>query len=261
MSEICLETHQLSIGYHARNPQPPVASGLNISLLTGELTCLIGPNGVGKSTLLRTLAGLQRPRGGKILVHGLPLTQLSDEQRSQKISIVLTGQAHPGDLRVSQVVGLGRLPYTNWLGKLSRQDEQVIFTALEQVNALHLAGRSFAELSDGERQKVMIARALAQETAVMILDEPTAFLDWPNRVDLLATLKNIARNTSKAILFSSHDLELILQVVDQLWLMGNAKPLSTGTCQELIDSGALEKIFASPYGQFDPAKKGFQITL
>lgn len=224
------------------------------------MTCLIGPNGIGKSTLLRTLAGLQKPLKGKILIDERPLASLNAEQLARRISIVLTDPSHPGDLCVDQVVELGRLPYTNWLGSLSEQDHQMVHDALGQVNALTLARRSFSELSDGERQKVMIARALAQDPLVMILDEPTAFLDWPNRVDLLMNLKQIAGKSDKAILISSHDLELVLQIADEIWLMDSDKTMRAGTAQSLITSGALEQTFSGRYGKFRPISGGFEVA-
>jgi iron complex transport system ATP-binding protein len=137
------------------------------------------------------------------------------------LALFLTDATHPGDLRVEQVVELGRLRYTNWLGTLSEKDHRTVQLVLEQMNVVPLAGRSFGELSDGERQKVMVARSLAQEPVVMILDEPTAFLDWPNRVDLLVNLKQIASEEDRAILISSHDLELVLQVADELWMLND----------------------------------------
>ena len=261
MKNIRMEAHALSIGYHSRSPRPPVASELNLTLRAGLLTCLIGPNGIGKSTLLRTLAGLQKPLDGRIWVDGVPVHQLSIEERARRISVVLTDAPHPGDLHVRQVVGLGRLPYTNWLGSLTEQDHQIIANALQQVNACALAGRSFGELSDGERQKVMIARALAQEPRVMILDEPTAFLDWPNRLDLLVTLRKIAHESGNAILISSHDLELALQVADELWVMSAQKGITSGKCRDLISQGLLQEVFSSPFGQFDSSKGIFTINL
>lgn len=245
-----LETHNLSIGYHSRSSRPPLANGLNLRLPAGKLTCLIGPNGVGKSTLLRTLAGLQKPLGGEVMVDRREICQFTPEELARQIGIVLTNPSHPGDLRVEQVVELGRLPYTNWLGTLSDQDHQIVRQSLDQMDARAIAGKSFGELSDGERQKIMIARALAQQTAVMILDEPTAFLDWPNRVAMLIKLKELAATTGKAILLSSHDLELVCQMADELWVMGLSGVLSCGDTRELVDSGLLEEVFKTPSGRF-----------
>lgn len=250
MNAIRLETMNLAIGYHNRERRPAVVSGLNLHLNSGRLTCLIGPNGTGKSTLLRTLAGLQRPLDGQILLDGRLVERIPAEERARKISVVLTDAAHPGDLRVEQVVELGRLPYTNWLGALSEQDRRAVGWAMDQANAAGLAERNFGELSDGERQKVMVARALAQEPAVMILDEPTAFLDWSNRVDLLVNLKRIAAKEDRAILISSHDLELVFQIADEIWLLDRDRKMETGTGRELLDNGSLERTFTGRYAHF-----------
>ena len=260
MNRVCLETQDLCIGYHACSQRKPVASEINLQLYSGRLTCLIGANGIGKSTLLRTLAGLQKPLKGNVIIDDTPMTQFSAQELARKISIVLTDQSHPGNLQVDQVVGLGRLPYTNWLGSLSEHDKLIVIESLGKTNALHLTKRGFGELSDGERQKVMIARALAQEPEVMILDEPTAYLDWPNRVDLLMNLKSIAKDTNKTILISSHDLDLVLQIADQIWLMDFQKPIICGNGPDLIKDGALENVFSSPHGRFDASRGGFRIS-
>ena len=251
MTKTLIETQDLSIGYHSRKPAPPVAGGLNLRLCSGKLTCLVGSNGTGKSTLLRTLAGLQKPRGGRILLDGRPYAQYTPDELARCISIVLTHAAHPGDLRVEQVVELGRLPYTNWLGALTERDHLAVRHALERLNALSLADRSFGELSDGERQKVMVARALAQEPRVMILDEPTAFLDWPNRVDLLTVLSRIAVEEDRAILLSSHDLELVLRIAGELWVIDDRRSVVCGSRQALLENGVLDRAFAGRYGSFE----------
>jgi iron complex transport system ATP-binding protein len=250
MNQTCLHTKNLAIGYHSRVNKKPIASNLNLSLQTGKLTCLIGPNGVGKSTLLRTLAGLQSVSAGEIWINNKEISTLSLEETAKQISVVLTENSHPGDLKVRQIIELGRLPYTNWLGTLSQQDQQILALAAEQMNIVDLLPRNFFELSDGERQKVFIARALAQEPCIMILDEPTAFLDWPNRVDLLILLKQIAKEEEKAILISSHDLELVLKIADELWLMNNDKEIISGTGAELYHQGLLEETFSSSHLKF-----------
>lgn len=256
MSTVSLEARELSIGYHTRPPRLPLVSGINLRLENGKLTCLIGPNGAGKTTLLRTLAGLMKPFSGNVLLEGAPLASLDIEELAKGIGVVLTDGAHPGDLRVYQVVELGRLPYTDWSCSLSHQDHEMVEQALHQVNAGHLAERSFGELSDGERQMVMVARALAQDTQVLILDEPTVFLDWSNRGDLLVTLKRIAYATGKAVLISSHDLELVLQIADDVWVMGLGMPLASGGRNEVISSGVLEEVFSGPYRKFIPTRNG-----
>lgn len=250
MNTICMETHALAIGYHSRATKK-IASGLNLSLRNGQLTCLVGPNGSGKSTLLRTLAGLQRPLSGAIYLDGVVLNSLSPGELARSVSIVLTEHFPPRNLTVRQVVALGRLPYTNWLGTLTEDDYAIVADVLRQLDAEPLAGRFFYELSDGERQKIMIARALAQQPTVMILDEPTAFLDWPNRVAVLMKLKELAKTTGKAFLLSSHDLELVCQAADELWVMECSGALTCGNPQELLTCGLLTQVFTTPYGGFN----------
>jgi iron complex transport system ATP-binding protein len=250
MKSSILETHDLAIGYHSRMKKTSIVEGLNLRLWPGQLTCLIGPNGTGKSTLLRTLAGLQKPVKGSVMLTGESLSHFTPEQLARKIGIVLTDAPHPGDLSVNQVVELGRLPYTDWLGNLTQTDRSIASHSLELVKAASLSGRNFGELSDGERQKVMIARALAQQPDLLILDEPTAFLDWPNRVDLLFSLKEIAFKEKKTILISSHDLELVLQIADEVWAMDVSGTIIPGTGHELLQNGTLEKIFSSRYASF-----------
>lgn len=250
MNQICLKTNNLAIGYHSRKNKNPIASNLNLSLQTGKLTCLIGTNGIGKSTLLRTLASLQAASAGEIWLNNKKVNSMNREELAKTISVVLTENAHPGDLKVYQVIELGRLPYTNWLGTLIQRDQQIVSLAAEQMKITSLLNRSFFELSDGERQKVFIARALAQEPLVMILDEPTAFLDWPNRVDLLILLKQIAREENKAVLISSHDLELVLQIADEIWLMDKNKQIIAGSSTEILNQGILKKTFSSVHAIF-----------
>jgi iron complex transport system ATP-binding protein len=257
MNTICLETRDLTIGYHSRAAKT-VASGLNLTLRNGQLTCLIGPNGSGKSTLLRTLAGLQKPLSGEITLNGENLRDLDAGELARLVSVVLTEHFPPGNLTVRQVVALGRLPYTDWLGALTGDDHAVVDAVLQQLEAGHLAQRSFFALSDGERQKAMIARALAQQPALMILDEPTAFLDWPNRVAVLMKLKELSRSTGKAFLLSSHDLELVCQATDELWVMECSGAITCGSPAELIESGLLDAVFSTPYGGFGSGHPAFR---
>lgn len=250
MNAVTLQTRDLSIGYHSRAAKT-VASGLNLSLRSGQLTCLVGPNGSGKSTLLRTLAGLQQPLAGEIWLDGAPLAQLSADELARRLSVVLTEHFPPSNLTVRQVVALGRLPYTDWLGTLTENDHAIVAGVLRQLEAESLAQRPFHALSDGERQKTMIARALAQQPAVMILDEPTAFLDWPNRLAVLMTLKELARATGKAFLLSSHDLELVCQTADELWVMERSGQVICGEPRDLVSQGLLARVFSTSYGTFN----------
>jgi iron complex transport system ATP-binding protein len=188
-----LATHQLAIGYkNAGQATATVLDSIDVTLHPGELTCLIGPNGAGKSTLMRTLAGMQAPLAGRVTLGRDELHRLSPAQVAKQLAVVLTERVEVGNLSAYALVALGRHPYTDWRGRLREQDERVVRQALQTVGAAHLAARPLSHLSDGERQKVMIARALAQEPAVLILDEPTAFLDLPRRVEIMQLLHTLA---------------------------------------------------------------------
>lgn len=250
-----LESQQLSIGY----TQKRIAQGLNLQIQTGELICLIGPNGAGKSTLLRTLAGMQAPLWGKICLGGEDLSKLKALERARRLSVVLTERISGDLLTGYELVALGRHPHSNWLGKITRQDQVIIDGAIRAVRAEHLAPRLWSELSDGERQKLMIARALAQEPQLMILDEPTAYLDLPRRVDMMRLLRDLAEHTQLSILLSTHDLDLALRTAHQIWLMSPDGTLETGAPEDLILSGAFERVFQGEGVQFDSYSGTFNI--
>ena len=258
MIEPILETQDLTIGYLIRK-QPPrvVARDISLSLFAEEVVCLIGPNGAGKSTLLRTLCRLQPSIAGKITIEQRNLTSLSSSEIAKCISIVLTEQVNVGQLSVFALVALGRYPYTDWTGTLSQEDRRVIHWALDAVGAIELSTRHVSELSDGERQKVMIARALAQQPHTIILDEPTAFLDLPRRVEMMSLLRRLARETGTAILLSTHDLELSLRTADRLWLLTPGNTIETGAPEDLVLSGKLAQTFQSDGIRFDPQHGSF----
>lgn len=254
-----LEATTLTIGYKAsRQPTRVVAADLQLHLRKGELVCLLGANGTGKSTLMRTLAGIQPPLAGEILIEGDSLARLSPQALARKLSLVLTERVNVGLLSVYALVALGRYPYTQWHGGLTTQDEQVVQAALETVGALPLASRPVSELSDGERQKVMIARALAQEPRLMMLDEPTAFLDAPRRVEIMQLLHRLAQEQGCAILLSTHDIELALRTADTLWLMYEGQ-LHIGAPEDLVLQGHLATALASDGIRFDPQLGAFRI--
>lgn len=270
-----------TIGYHSNGQNRIVAQNINASLQSGELTCLIGANGTGKSTLLRTLSAFQPPLEGDILIsetsgsdHLLSVSMFSQKQLAKSISVVLTSQIDNINLKVEEIIGLGRSPYTNFWGSLSLEDQKIVDEAIHEVGIQHLRGRIFNTLSDGERQKVMIAKALAQQTPIILLDEPTAFLDFPSKVETLLMLKRLAHQLQKSILISTHDVEIALQLTDKIWLMeklsdkqenienhnqeshhdkieaGNTI-LSVGTPQELADKGTLSHFLDTPEITFD----------
>ena len=253
-----LNSRGLSIGYAGRGvPRRVLAADLEVELLTGELVCLLGPNGAGKSTLMRTLAGLQKPLAGDVQLQGRALDVLTEGERARRMGLVLTERMDTGNLSVHALVALGRYPYTGWHGRLGSHDEKVVRWAISAVGARDLASRSFGELSDGERQKVMIARALAQEPAVLLLDEPTAYLDLPRKAEIVQLLGRLAGESDRAVLLSTHDLDLALRCADRLWLLPPGGPLQTGAPEDLVLSGAFQEAFADM--QFDPARGSFQL--
>ena len=260
MSELILHTENLAIGYAPpRRPRTVVAEGLSVALRAGELVCLIGPNGVGKSTLIRTLAGMQPPLAGRVRLMGDEVHALEARELAKRLSLVLTERVSVGLLSAYALVALGRYPYTGWDGRLSARDEAVVRWAIAAVGAVELAGRNVDELSDGERQKIMIARALAQEPALMLLDEPTAYLDLPRRVEIMRLLRQLARTTGRAFLLSTHDLDLALRSADRIWLMGGGG-IQVGAPEDLVLSGAFEAAFGGEGVVFDRGSGSFRIN-
>ena len=244
----------LSIGYTQKGNEKVVAQGLNAAINSGELTCLLGCNGVGKSTLLRTLSAFQPALGGDVMLYNdrtsclLSLTSYTDKELSHMIGIVLTEKPDVRNMTVEDLVGMGRSPYTGFWGTLTADDKQIVAASIRMVGIEPLQGRMIHTLSDGERQKVMIAKALAQQTPIIYLDEPTAFLDYPSKVEMMQLLRRLAHEQQKTIFLSTHDVELALQLADCLWLMetdSHLSPLtshlSVGTPRQLADSGALSR--------------------
>ena len=211
--------NHLSIGYKTKQSVRTVASDISATIRRGELTCLLGENGVGKSTLLRTLSVFQPKLGGTILLQDRPLESYSDRELARTVGVVLTEKPDVQQMTVYDLVAMGRSPYTGFWGRLDHTDREVIGEAISQVGIESLRHRQVTTLSDGERQKVMIAKTLAQQTPVIYLDEPTAFLDYPSKVDMLLLLRRICRDAQKTVFLSTHDLELALQVADTVWLM------------------------------------------
>lgn len=253
MQKPIIETHDLSVGYSRKaGKQVILHQNIRLGLKQGEITCLLGPNGSGKSTLIRTLAGFQKAISGGVLLNGHSITSLSASALARQISVVLTDQlTAAGNLKVLDMVALGRSPYTGFLGRLDREDQHAVEQALQSTGILHLHKRMFDTLSDGERQKVMIAKSLAQETPVILLDEPTAFLDFPSKVEIMQLLREAAWDQHKAILLSTHDINLALQFADSLWLMGKNLDMKTGVPEDLVLAGELGNFFNRRQTNFD----------
>ena len=254
-----LQTIDLCIGYrNARRADVVIGQNLNLTVKRGTLVGLLGANGAGKSTLLRTIAGMQKPLFGDVLLSGTSANQIPARELAQKLSVVLTDRPHVGLMNGYALVALGRHPYTDWTGKLSQYDEAMVRWAVDAVNAGDIADKSVIELSDGQRQKLMIARALAQETDLILLDEPTAFLDLPHRVETMKLLQALAHETNRAILLSTHDLDLALRSCDVLWLMADGQ-VRTGSPEDLVLSDAFEATFRRDGLVFDKQTGTFSI--
>lgn len=234
-----LRTISLSIGYDNKK----VVSDIDVALNEGDIIALIGPNGAGKSTLFKTFSTHIKPVGGKIELYGKDLMSYTPKERAKMLGVVLTERPDDMFLKVFDVVAAGRYPYTGMFGKLSEKDENEIKASLELVGVNHLIDRLFNTLSDGEKQKVMIAKAIAQNTPVIMLDEPTAFLDYPSKIELFSLLTKLAKEQKKAILFSSHDLELLLRYTDKLWIIAKNMPFVAGQSSELLENCVVKKYF------------------
>jgi len=246
-----IRIEKLSIGYPGKGDVKVVASDICAGINSGELTCLLGANGVGKSTLLRTLSAFQPKLSGEIRIQGKEIGEYTDRQLSKVISVVLTEKCDIRNMSAVELIGLGRSPYTGFWGTLSREDKAIVDHAIGLVGISHLAHRMVHTLSDGERQKVMIAKALAQETPVIYLDEPTAFLDFPSKVEMMQLLHQLSRQTDKTIFLSTHDLELALQIADKIWLMDKVNGVTIGTPEDLSLDGTLSCFFARKGITFD----------
>lgn len=256
-----LSAKDLTVGYRKGNSTSPVISGLNLSLSRGKLVALIGANGIGKSTLLRTLVGNQPPLEGEVSISGIRIGEISRKDLSLLLGIVNTERTQAGALTVREVVSLGRQPYTGFLGILSKNDKSIVEKAMQDAGILHKASSFLAELSDGERQKVMIAKALAQCTPIIILDEPTAFLDVASRMETMLLLHNLAHKQNKAVLLSSHDLSQSMMLADELWVVTNDQKIISGNTEDVVLSGAMDSIFASSIISFDLLQGDFCINL
>lgn len=259
MNQETIHIRKLTTGYPGKGGGKIVAKDIDATIRSGELTCLLGANGVGKSTLLRTLSAFQPAVGGEIEIMGKKLTDYTDKQLATVIGVVLTEKCSLRNMTVEELVGMGRSPYTGFWGNLSKEDKKTVNDAIALVRIEDLKYRMVHTLSDGERQKVMIAKALAQETPVIFLDEPTAFLDFPSKVEIMQLLHHLSRSTNKTIFLSTHDLELALQIADKIWLMDKANGVTIGTPEDLSIDGCLSNFFSRKGIVFDMETGLFRI--
>lgn len=259
-----IRLRKLCVGYREGRTLRRVVGPLTVSLHGGELTCLLGSNGVGKSTLLRTLSGYQPSLSGEMVFVNddgeVSRQALSAREMARRVGVVLTSHLAVGQLTASEVVSMGRTPYTGFWGRLSSRDRNVVEEALSQVGILSLSNRMMGTLSDGERQKVMIAKVLAQQTSVILLDEPTAFLDFPSKVDILQLLRQLARERQDAVLLSTHDLELALRLADTLWLLDGEGTLHVGSPRALAESGKLSRYVEKGSLRFNPVDLSIRVV-
>lgn len=249
-----LSIEALDIGYPGRT----VARGLTLAVRPGEVVALIGPNGTGKTTLLRTLAGLLPPLSGTVSLLGDPLDTLSSRERARRLGVVLTERPQTGWLTGFDLASAGRYPHTGWTGRVSLADTAIVDEALARVGAASFRDRPVADLSDGERQRVMVARALAQQPRLLLLDEVTSYLDLPRRVAFFAMLAELAARDGYAVVISTHELELALRAADRLWLF-DGEALLDGAPEDLILSGDFARVFAAEAVTFDADAGHFEL--
>ena len=254
-----LSTNNLSIGYKTKNATNLIAKNLNLNLRKGKLIALIGANGIGKSTLLKTITGIQKTLSGTVLLNGTDIHKLDPLLLAQNLSVVLTEKLPPSNLTVFELIALGRQPYTNWIGKLTANDLDKVNEAMELTQISHLADKKHYEISDGQLQKVLIARALAQDTPLIILDEPTTHLDLLHKVSLFKLLKKLTQEAEKCILFSTHDIDMAIQLSDEMIIMTPETVIQDEPCN-FISKGIFGTLFNDDHIVFDQEKGKFLIV-
>ena len=257
-NKIILRASQISIGYSHKKEKTTVASNIDLSLEKGKLIALIGGNGIGKSTLLKTLTGIQKPLSGTVFLNNIDIHELDSLDLAQNLSVVLTEKLPPSNLTVFELIALGRQPYTNWIGKLTDVDIVKVNEAMQLTQISHLATKKHFEISDGQLQKVLVARALAQDTPLIVLDEPTTHLDLLHKVALFKLLKKLTHETGKCILFSTHDIDMAIQLSDEMIIMTPEKIEQDQPCN-FIMKGSFNTLFKDEHIAFDAEKGKFVI--
>lgn len=253
---VIVHTQNLNIGYLQGNIKNIIQENISINLIEGKLTTLIGANGIGKSTFLRTLTGIQPPLSGTILLNSKKIQTYTPLELAQNLSVVLTEKLPLSNLTIFELVALGRQPYTNWLGKLTDEDLSKVNEALMLTEISGIQHKKHFEVSDGQLQKALVARALAQDTPIIILDEPTTHLDLHHKVSLFKLLKKLANETQKCIFFSTHDIDLAIQLSDDMIVMNKDSVLQSQPCQ-FIEKGVFNTLFDDPDITFDAEKGKF----
>ncbi len=255
-----LQSKDLVVGYAKGKAEEVVLHRhINVQLQRGEFACLLGPNGAGKSTLIKTLSGFIPRIEGEVSVNGKALSNYKKAELSKVVSVVLTEKLMVPNMTVFDLVALGRTPYTDFFGTLRKEDKVHILEAINDVGLNGFANRQLIQMSDGERQKAMIAKALVQDTPLIILDEPTAFLDLPSKIEIVQLLKKLARNKNKGILLSTHDLDLALQLADKIWLLAQGRKLESGIPEDLILTNGFKRFFEKEGIIFDNESGAFKV--
>ena len=254
-----IQLHDLSTGYRSRHEEKVISQHLELAIAPGEVVMLMGPNGSGKSTLMHTMAGLLPALSGEVIISGKPLSSLKMKELARLLSLVLTERIPAGNMSISDIVAVGRYPYTGFRGSLRPEDKVVIREALRACHLDGMQERLYSTLSDGEKQRVMIARALAQETPLILLDEPTAHLDLPSRLEVTTMLRSLARSLGKSILISTHELDLALGWADTIWLMDRAGEIVSAAPEDLILDGHIERVFGAPTLSYNRERGEFSI--
>ena len=258
-NKIILSTSNLSIGYQSKKEKNIIAENLNLTFEEGKLISLVGGNGIGKSTLLRTITGIQKPIAGMVMLKEKEIHNYESLVLAQNLSLVLTEKLPPSNLSVVELIALGRQPYTNWLGKLSAEDLEKINQAITLTHTEHLIDKKHHEISDGQLQIILIARALAQDTPLIILDEPTTHLDLFHKVSVFKLLKKLSQETNKCILFSTHDIDLAIQLSDEMIVMTDSMVEQDQPCN-LITKGVFNTLFKDSSITFDGEKGKFMVS-
>ena len=259
-SQLLISTNDLAIGYiDPKRGRHVLHSGINVKLNAGEFACLLGPNGSGKSTLLHTLCGFIPALGGDVFIGDSLVTSISNKEMSRLVSVVLTERIEVANMTVFDLVSLGRSPYTGFFGQMKSRDVKKVKEAIAAVGLNDFEDRPLTQMSDGERQKALIAKALVQETPLIVLDEPTAFLDLPSRIELMDLLRKLSHERNKGILLSTHDLDLALQMADKIWLLAKGKKMESGTPEDLVLTNEFRRFFEREGILFDNSTGQFTV--